>query len=514
MRRHSWLISAVALAATSVACTALLGDYTVGESAGGDGGGTSGQVGCDATQKTCNDKCVSKEDPVFGCGTATCTACNASTNAAPACKAGICSFACNDGFSDCDGIPANGCEANSATDVANCGACGRVCGQTNANTPTKCAAGKCVFSCKAGFDHCTGPAAVDQGCETDLNKDAANCGACGHSCLGGQCVAGRCQPFELASASFPSGLAVGPTDVYFTFPSVPAIKRVQRDGKCTPAQPCPQDFAGTAVSDPFSKIRGPSAIVANKDFVFWTNQANGNLGRRAAALPPGPIVNFGAATSTEPGYLTFAGGKIYFVNGFANAQPTAHIRKADLDGTNVVDVAFYASPAPNFFGPGQIASDALHVYWASKNSGVFRAALTDAACTEGAPVASGGCLSFGSASSPYGIDVDANFVYWTEPASGTVRRAPKAGGQSVVIAINQDNPRAIAVNGSYVYWGTGAPGGTAGTIRRAVPTVAQCDGIACELVTNVAFPDAIVSADDGIYWTNNTATGGVYRLAK
>jgi len=84
----------------------------------------------------------------------------------------------------------------------------------------------------------------------------------------------------------------------------------------------------------------------------------------------------------------------------------------------------------------------------------------------------------------------------------------------VVIAVNQDNPRAIAVNGNFVYWGTGAAGGTAGTIRRAVPTVAQCDGLACEKVADVAFPDAIVSADDGIYWTNNNVNGGVYRLAK
>ena len=47
-----------------------------------------------------------------------------------------------------------------------------------------------------------------------------------------------------------------------------------------------------------------------------------------------------------------------------------------------------------------------------------------------------------------------------------------------------------------------------------IATVAQCDGAACELVTNVAFPDAIVTADDGIYWTNNAVSGGVYRLAK
>lgn len=515
MRRPSWLVSVVVLAASSVACTALLGDFSAGGANADGGPGTSGGPGtCTDVQKSCAGNCVSKEDPVFGCGTAACDPCGATTNAAPACKAGICSFACNDGFSDCDGNPANGCEANSASDVSNCGACGRVCGSTNTTAPTKCSASKCTFTCKTGFDHCTGPAAVDQGCETDLTTSGANCGVCGHSCLGGMCVAGRCQPFQLASASFPSGVAVNATDVYFTFPSVPAIKRVQRDGKCTPIAPCPQDFAGTAVNDPLLKIRGPSAIVANASFVYWTNQANGNLGRRAAALPPGVILNFGATQSTEPGYLTLTGGKIFFVNAFANAQPTAHIRRAELDGTNVVDVAYFANPANTFYGAGQIASDITHIYWASKNSGVFRTGVADAACTEGLAVGNGGCTSFGSASAPYGVDVDATFVYWTEPTSGTVKRAPKTGGQSVVIAVNQDNPRAIAVNGMFVYWGTGVSGGTTGSIRRAVPTVAQCDGVACEKVADVAFPDAIVAADDGIYWTDNQASGGVYRLAK
>jgi hypothetical protein len=33
-------------------------------------------------------------------------------------------LACNVGFADCDGNPANGCEVNTRTDVNNCGGCG------------------------------------------------------------------------------------------------------------------------------------------------------------------------------------------------------------------------------------------------------------------------------------------------------------------------------------------------------------------------------------------------------
>lgn len=506
--RRSWLVSAVVLAVTSVACTTLLGDYTSGAGAGDGGPGGGDGDPCGATQKTCNGACVSREDPSLGCGGEACTPCAATINAAAACKAGACSFACNEGFSDCDGNPATGCETRTANDLANCGKCGDACGAANSETAARCEASKCVFTCKKGFSHC-GPT-NGSGCDTELATDPANCGACGHSCLGGKCTGGKCEPFQLASASRPSGLALDAMHVYFTFPSVPLIQRVQRNGKCTPAAPCPQDFAGTAVGDPLIKVRGPSAIVSDGASVWWTNQAVGNLGRRAAALPPGPITNFGPAQSTQPGYLALAGGKVYWTSGFANAEPTPHVRRANLDGTNVETVATYANPATTFAGKGGIAADAANIYWASENSGVFHAGLGDAPCVENST-----CKKYGSAFAAYGVAVDATFVYWTEPANGTVKRAPKAGGQSFTIAVNQDSPQAIAVLGTHVYWGnTGAVPNLGGTIRRAPQVAAVCDGVACEQVAVATAPDAIVAGDDGIYWTDNIVAGGVYRLAK
>jgi hypothetical protein len=490
---------------SSVACTALLGDFTTG----GDGGATSGgPAACTATQKTCTQGCVSKDDPNFGCATDGCGPCATTTNATPSCKAGACSFTCADGFSDCDGDPRTGCEVKSSTDAANCGACGSACGSANTNTPTKCTASQCVFACKPGFGHCG--TANDSGCETDLNGDAANCGACGHSCLGGKCTGGKCEPFQLASASNPSGLAVDATNVYFTFPSVPAIQRVQRDGKCTPAAPCPQDFAGSGVGDQLLQIRGPSSIVSDGANVWWLNQANASVGKRAAVLPPGTITNFGPATSPLPGYLALGGGKLWWTNGFASVEPSAHVRMSNPDGTGITTFATYANPATTFFGQGGIATDGANVYWASEKSGVFHAAFTDAPCIEGST-----CKVYGSASGPFGVAVDGTFVYWTEPASGNVKRAPKAGGQSIVIASGQDQPKAIAVLDAFVYWGNeGTTGPTSGTIRRAPQVAAVCSAAACEQVAAVAAPDAIVAADDGIYWTNNVASGGVYRLAK
>src|SRR5262249_22757389 len=45
--------------------------------------------------------------------------------------------------------------------------------------------------------------------------DRFNCGSCGHDCLGGTCVAAKCQPFAWATGMIsPMGLAVVGSDVY------------------------------------------------------------------------------------------------------------------------------------------------------------------------------------------------------------------------------------------------------------------------------------------------------------
>jgi hypothetical protein len=56
-----------------------------------------------------------------------------------------------------------------------------------------CGGGVCNGTCNAGFADCNANKQVD-GCETNLNTNVNNCGACGHVCAGGQsCVAGACQ---------------------------------------------------------------------------------------------------------------------------------------------------------------------------------------------------------------------------------------------------------------------------------------------------------------------------------
>ncbi|HET6922980.1 MAG TPA: hypothetical protein VFI16_07525, partial [Anaeromyxobacteraceae bacterium] len=77
--------------------------------------------------------------------------CAALPNAAPACVSGACALgACNAGFADCDASGPNGCEVNTGTSLAHCGACNQACAPANATGA--CGAGQClVAACTPPF---------------------------------------------------------------------------------------------------------------------------------------------------------------------------------------------------------------------------------------------------------------------------------------------------------------------------------------------------------------------------
>jgi len=154
--------------------------------------------GCNATQPCpsgracCDGACVNPQDNTAHCGG--CGMVCAVANGAATCTAGSCAVAsCAGSFGDCDTMAANGCETDTATSAAHCGACGRACA-ARANAGVTCAAGACVYACDAGFADCDGD--PSNGCEVDTRSAPANCGMCGRACVAANgtasCTAGAC----------------------------------------------------------------------------------------------------------------------------------------------------------------------------------------------------------------------------------------------------------------------------------------------------------------------------------
>jgi hypothetical protein len=164
-------------------------------------------------QGTCNPDTGQCSSPAAPDGT---TCASPGSHATATCSGGACVVQqCSAGWADCDGVAADGCEADltsSATcggcgtscglqtccdgfcsdttdDIANCGACGHACSGQHA-AAWSCTSGACVVhQCDVGWADCNGIAA--DGCEADLTS-SATCGGCGTSCGLQTCCYGFC----------------------------------------------------------------------------------------------------------------------------------------------------------------------------------------------------------------------------------------------------------------------------------------------------------------------------------
>lgn len=149
----------------------------------GGGGGTAPSGGsgggCSSNQKLCGGACVTK-GPANGCDATSCSPCSLA-HAQATCAAGQCAVgSCSAGYGDCDKTAANGCETALGTS-ANCKACGDVCSAPIGTTA--CVNGACkVTACPSNRGDCDGIAA--NGCEADLTT-TATCASCGQQCAPG-----------------------------------------------------------------------------------------------------------------------------------------------------------------------------------------------------------------------------------------------------------------------------------------------------------------------------------------
>lgn len=320
-----------------------------------------------------------------------------------------------------------------------------------------------------------GPSIVDcdgtdsNGCETDLRTDADHCGSCGHSCLKGACLDGRCQPFPVVEdQDVPSLLTIDGTHLYWTNQGgAGAVMRVLKDG----GNP---EVVG--VTD-----HPPGGLAVDTDAVYWSEFGNpGTVWRIAkadvgtATLPTAladgqgqsialaldssnvywctpatvrTVPKVGGKVTTlardqgVPFWIVVEGSFVFWTNTVSGQVMRVSMQDVDAGATEI---------AGGQDTPVGLTTDPANLYWANYEGPVdggtpriMRLAKVNMVAPE---VLAEGQLG------PTAIRAHGSDLFWTNNLGGTIMRMPKVGGTPQSIAEAQNAPAGIAVDAAAVYW--------------------------------------------------------------
>ncbi len=382
------------------------------------------------------------------------------------------SVGCAKGLADCNGLTADGCEADLQVDSRNCGACGNRC-TTGVHETARCVGGGCVRACETGWSRCG--KAVDA-CETSILTDSKNCGACGVDCLGGACVVGRCKPATIASGQkCPSGLAVTKKAAYWTNEAWDG-----EDGSLGG-----YFLANGAV---FNRPAGPgrhphSVVVDDADRLIWVDYSSkGGIFRSSTT---GLLQLYHDVFPTR--VAMFHNRELYWTNQAGN------LYRGDVDRsppTMLVNGGRYG-PAARLLLVEEPNPIPLSVYWAMRGTAPASGAIGwVSSAAVGKPF-----WRVTGQSGPVGLAQSSSFIFWTNETGGAIARIPKGVGSETTVVSGQAGPVGIAVYDDRIYWTTVGDG----QIKSA-----KLDGTDPRTVaTGQAAPYAVVVEGTRVWWVNH-----------
>lgn len=348
--------------------------------------------------------------------------------------------------------------------------------------------------CEAGFATCGGGSA----CATNLSSDSANCGACNHSCKGGACFSGVCQPFAIASgldAPQASEIAIDDTYVYFsaallngvTTSTLYRVAKAAADasGSSTPlfVGPASQSVRGVALraTDVFWTVNGISANTGKVQFVP-------RAGGAAMDFATGESSPYGLATDNVAVYWLATGG-------------TPAVRKKPINGSATTIVGSIANPT-------RIATNGASVYYAA-NGIVSMASVVGANPTVIAGTG-GNIISK--------IFLTSTAMYWSNYYNtNEILTATLAGTNAKTLYTGASAAMSVAVDADNAY-----------AVFQGTPPAQFKDGVLVKIPLNgmdkpaviatISFPQAVAVDADSIYVTgssyNVAKTGTLWRVAK
>ncbi|HEY8074851.1 MAG TPA: hypothetical protein VIF62_12095 [Labilithrix sp.] len=322
---------------------------------------------------------------------------------------------------------------------------------------------------------------------TDLMSDGKNCGTCGHDCLGGTCMMGKCQPVALKMGGNPRTIRLDATHLYWSDANGSRVSQMDKNGA---------NVIDLVVGAAGGKNDFPFGLAVDGTTVYWGSADGFVLRCKIGGCANTPQV---VATTTSFFDVAQANGKLFWI---------------ESTGPDKI----FSAPVAQNGGPGalvasntewnRVAADATNLYVTSDDKTVHR---VDPGTKVATIVSTGNLKAFA-------VAVDDTNVYWSDgddPAS--IDFAPKTATNAAPtpIAATQHNPLAIAVDAAHLYWANAFVGLGGGT-----GSINMCAFTACAPVTladNRRSPLSIAVDDQAIYWAefdDGNGMGGIYKLAK
>lgn len=347
---------------------------------------------------------------------------------------------------------------------------------------------------------CTAPLAdcnADGTCDTSLETDPKNCGACGRDCGGGSCTAGKCQPLTLMDKLTGAvSVAVNATALVVLAAGGPRVCAKSGCGGAAPSSLAGSETIGN----------GPHTLYVDAQTVYWLGRLSvtGTQYELRKCAVAGCGLAPTVADEAQLGNELHGEGKVVL-----RYDPTGSVTKITLDGsaakqyfsigTIPQSLHFTITGGKMAFSNADGATGGSRGVWfgdfanvvpkrlmnegefvALDNGFVYASRSVDPTSDAIYSCSAAGCGGVGTPLGGTGPAIgtgrirhmlaDASGLYWVERqgAVGRIMRCalPACAKGPEVLAASQDAPVALTTDKAFVYWVNAGTGGVNGTVAR------------------------------------------------